>query len=115
MKEELAGILGKSIRKDNLSSKTRADSSVRKQLESLGYIGDSAVDENFEFDQTRANPKSMLSFHKLNLKVVHLVSAENYQEAEMLAQEIVYKYPDSDIGYVRLADISVIRKVYVLG
>ena len=62
MKDILAQILEQSVRKGFTDSKLELDAEALSRLGSLGYVGGGTNDEDFEFDQSKADPKDLIDF-----------------------------------------------------
>jgi tetratricopeptide (TPR) repeat protein len=107
----LKQILEQSIRQGEFETKLELDEQSRKRLESLGYAGGGIV-EDFDFDQTKDDPKDLIDFHNLNMRVMALVSQQAYDEAKVSAEELVHKRPDCLVGYRHLAEIARMKKDY---
>ena len=55
-------MLEESLAADTTDSKLELDDESLKKLESLGYVG-GALEEDFSFDQDKADPKDTFSYH----------------------------------------------------
>ncbi|MHC4456465.1 MAG: sulfatase-like hydrolase/transferase [Planctomycetota bacterium] len=111
LKGRLKQILEQTVRKDELDSRMELDARSREQLESLGYVRGRII-EDFDFDQTREDPKDLIDFHNLNLRVTALIYEGKYGEAKVSAEMLVEKGPGCHIGYEKLADIARRQKDY---
>ncbi|MHC4457468.1 MAG: sulfatase-like hydrolase/transferase [Planctomycetota bacterium] len=107
----LKQMLEQSIRQGEFETKLELDEQSRKRLESLGYAGGGIV-EDFDFDQTKDDPKDLIDFHSLNMRVMALVSQQAYDEAKVSAEELVHQRPDCLVGYRHLAEIARMKKDY---
>jgi len=105
LQDRLKQKLEQSVRKDRLDSKMELDAKSRERLESLGYVAGGII-EDFDFDQTRDDPKDLIDFHNLNLRVPALVFKKMYEEAKASAEKLVRWRPDCQFGYRHLADIA---------
>ena len=110
LKDKLAQILEQSVRESTLS-KMHSDTETRKRLESLGYVAGS-IDESFEFDQTKDNPKNSLDFHNLYLELVARIGQKRFTEAKNLAQKMIRQKPDCYIGYAQMVKVAMHQKSY---
>ncbi len=111
LQDKLAQMLEQAVRKDELDSKMELDAKSRERLASLGYVGGGII-EDFDFDQTREDPKDLIEFHHLYMTVMALVSQEMYGEAKVSAEELVRQRPDCLVGYRQLAEIARKQKDY---
>ena len=95
-----------------------SDPESKRRLESLGYIaGD--VDEDFEFDQSREDPKDLLEFHHSLASMRHLMDAKKYVEAINACKKLILQKPNIQIlhlsmavTYLKLEDYSQAVKYY---
>jgi arylsulfatase A-like enzyme/Tfp pilus assembly protein PilF len=105
LQDRLKQILEQTIRQYRTDSKAESDEQTRKRLESLGYIG-GAVAENFEFDQSKDDPKDLIGFHLSNTKVHKLIAQRKNAEAKSLCRELLAQRPDSFEIYRILGKIA---------
>jgi arylsulfatase A-like enzyme/Flp pilus assembly protein TadD len=111
LRDRLKQILERAVRKDELDSKMELDAAGRERLQSLGYVTGNII-EDFNFDQTRDDPKDLINFHNIDMKVSALLSKEMYVQAEVGAEKLVRQRPNCYIGYAHLAEISRKQKDY---
>lgn len=74
-------------------SKTVLDEQARKRLESLGYVS-GKVAEQFEFDQSRDDPKDLIELHVSVEKIHHLIARGQLVEAKTLCQQLLLHHDD---------------------
>jgi len=106
MQDRLKKILEDTVRKGSSDSKLDLDEQGRAKLESLGYIAGSNVSENFEFDQTKDDPKDLIEFHNSMGKITNLISEKKYNEARCLCEELLEQRPDSFGIYIDMGKIA---------
>jgi arylsulfatase A-like enzyme/Flp pilus assembly protein TadD len=94
LQDRLKQILEQTIRRHGTDSKAESDEQTRKRLESLGDIG-GAVAEDFEFDQSKDDPKDLIGFHLSNAKVHELIGQGMNTDAKSLCRELLAQRPDS--------------------
>ena len=75
LQDRLKQILERTLRKDSVDNKLQLDDESRKRLESLGYVASSSISEEFEFDQSKDDPKDLIDFHVTNT-IVKLYSIQ---------------------------------------
>jgi tetratricopeptide (TPR) repeat protein len=97
LKERLKLILQEQLRKDS-DSKVVLDEQTRKRLESLGYVSGS-VAEDFEFDQSKDDPKDLIDLHLSITEVDHLISERRFAEAKKLCEKLRSQNPDFYLIY----------------
>jgi arylsulfatase A-like enzyme/Flp pilus assembly protein TadD len=111
LQDRLKQMLERAVRNDKLNDKIVLDNESRERLESLGYVAGGII-EDFNFDQTRDDPKDLINFHNANLKVVPLLAQEMYDQAKTVAEKLVHERPDCHVGYKHLARIARKQKDY---
>ena len=112
LQEKLSHILESQVRQSDGESGVNLDAEAIKRLESLGYIAGN-ITEDFSFDQTKDDPKDVLSFHLRNVDVAFLIAQERYSEAESLLNEMVAQRPGFSGIYVKLGELATMRKDFV--
>ena len=105
LQDRLRQILKQSIRKGGPDSKVVLDEQARKRLESLGYVAGS-ISEDFEFDQSRDDPKDLIGFHLSVENAQRLISQKKLAEAKRLCQELLLQHPDYYGTYRNLGRIA---------
>ena len=69
------------MRKEKGQEETPLDEETLKHLSSLGYVTGSSVEEDFSFDQSKADPKDLIGYHNESRKISQLVHQEKFAEA----------------------------------
>ena len=105
LKDKLSQILKQFVYKGESDSKLQLDTEARRRLESLGYVG-GGVDERFDFDQSRDDPKDLINFHKLYIRANTLICAKKFGEAEVLSKKLLSLRPNFWGGHFNMAFIS---------
>ncbi|KPK76037.1 MAG: hypothetical protein AMJ79_08610 [Phycisphaerae bacterium SM23_30] len=82
------------------------DEETRKQLESLGYVGDSIVNDTFEFDQDKKDPKDLIVYYEQRQQVNYLIADEQYDEARKACQKMLLDWPDTPNTHFLLTRIA---------
>ena len=77
----------------------------RKDLESLGYVSGS-VSVDITFDQSRDDPKDLLSFYIAEVNVFVLIFEKKYAEAKILCRKMLSERPYYDGTYRHLSTIA---------
>jgi len=103
----LRQILEESVRKDSSDSKAELDEEDRKRLESLGYLANTSVSENFKFDQSKDDPKDLIRFHELLGAAHWFVFTKQYTYAKAKCEEMLKERPQFFTTYYYLATIAV--------
>ncbi len=106
LKDRLKQILENSVRKDNSGSKAAMNEKEKRKLESLGYLASTSISEDFEFDQTKVDPKDLIGFHRLILKGIKLIHRNQLAKAKVLYETMLKEYPPHPETHYRLAGIA---------
>jgi arylsulfatase A-like enzyme/predicted negative regulator of RcsB-dependent stress response len=93
LESRLRGILEQAVSGSRADGKTVLDEQVRKRLESLGYVS-GRVAEEFEFDQSKGDPKDLIDLHVAVEKVHHLIAQKKLGEAKKLCQDLLLRHDD---------------------
>ena len=102
----MAQILEESVDKGGPGSKFEMDEQALEKLRGLGYIGGGGVEENFEFDQNKEDPKDLIELYTKHTVVIGMVARENYGQAEKLCNEILAERPDFSEALYSLGEIN---------
>ena len=105
LQDQLRQILQLTVRKTQFDSKIALDEESRQRLESLGYVAGS-IKEDFEFNQTRNDPKDLIDFHLSISKANSFVSQKKLSEAKSLCQKLLLQHPDFYEIYCYLGKIA---------
>ena len=107
MKEHLQIILEEQVRKSEGPDK-EFDSDSIEQLASLGYVG-GGVDETFEFDQSKPDPKGKVRIHeKFKTAMKHFAKKE-YDQSLKLGDEIRKELPFITLAHDLAGNIALER------
>lgn len=106
LKDQLKQILETSVRKDTAESRATLSEDEKNRLESLGYLSGTNVTEDFEFYQSKDDPKDIINFHKMNGKVVYFMNQGKLDEAKSLCEKMLQQRPQDIETHRRLAGIS---------
>ncbi|MBW8002786.1 MAG: sulfatase-like hydrolase/transferase [Planctomycetes bacterium] len=106
MKDKLKQILEQQTLKGENQGKVLADDSRIARLQALGYVGTGELDESFEFDQTKTDPKDLIEFHRINTLTFTYVAQKKLNEAKKLCEIMIGMMPDFPMIYRYLADIA---------
>lgn len=98
MRDNLKLILQEQISNDPSKSKFDMDEQSKKRLESLGYVTGVEVDENFEFDDTKNDPKDWIRFHQQLIKINWLSKIKKYGYAESITKQVINEKPGNPVN-----------------
>ena len=82
------------------------DAETQRNLESLGYVGTKTVNDSFEFDQNKKDPKDMIACHEMYLKASYLVFDKKYAEARIVCEKTLQQWPEVALTYYLLINIA---------
>ncbi|GAI86004.1 unnamed protein product, partial [marine sediment metagenome] len=105
MQDRLKRIVEQSVRKGGSGSQLKLDDEARRKLESLGYVAGDGVKEDFEFDQTRDDPKDFIEFYQIHSQLVVRIHKEEYDIAKGLCQKLLDQRPDFASGHLNMSRI----------
>jgi len=105
LQDRLKQILEQTVRERQTDGKVELDERSRKRLESLGYVS-GAVNEDFEFDQSKEDPKDLVDFHVLNTNANRLMRQNRNAEAKKLCRELLAQRPDCFFIYRMLGKMA---------
>jgi len=116
LQDRLKQILEKSVREDDSGSKTALDKEDRNRLESLGYLADTSIKEDFEFDQSKEDPKDLIDLHMriskslgLNNMGKALAGQGKLDEAAVHFFEALQIDPDFEKAHNNLGNVFFLR------
>lgn len=100
----LMQILGKTAPRDS-GSKVELDEQSLRRLQSLGYVT-GTIRDDFNFDQSRADPKELLDFHNSYVGLMDFLFEEEYGKAKKLARKLMSRRPEfHGIYMTTIADV----------
>jgi arylsulfatase A-like enzyme/Flp pilus assembly protein TadD len=106
LQERLKLVLEESVGKGISGSKAVLDEEGRRRLASLGYLADTGVNEDYEFDQSKDDPKDLIGFHILNDKARTLIFLEKFKEAKAVCERMIKTRPEDFHTRNLLAEIA---------
>ena len=109
LQDVLGVMLEESLVADTSDSKLELDDESLKKLESLGYVG-GALEEDFSFDQDKADPKDTFQYHLDLTDIMGLMQKKDYDAAEKLCQSFISKGLEVPQVYSHLAQIATERE-----
>ena len=112
MQDKIKQILDRQLRSDADKSRTTTDEETRKRLESLGYISGRTIEDSFEFDPTKNDPKDLLDFYLLNCRAIAFLTDKNSSEFIEICNEMLKIDPDFANTYKYLGTFYFGREDY---
>ena len=106
LQTRLREILEKTAQTHQNQEEAQFDEDTLKRLESLGYVAGAKVEEDYEFDQTKDDPKNLIDFHLSHVEVSRLISQRRYSQARKICDTMVRQRPghfDSRFNLARIA------------
>ena len=102
-------MLEESLAANTSDSKLELDDESRKKLESLGYVG-GALEEDFSFDQDKADPKDTFQYHLDLMNIMGLMQQKDYDAAQKACEAFISKGLEVPQVYSHLAQIAMERE-----
>ncbi len=112
LQNDLQQILKQTIRQQDDTNNKIMDEQTLRRLESLGYITGSDVKEDFEFDQSKDDPKDVIAFHIYINKISPLVLKKKYDEAKHLCKQLILQRPGAAEPYYQMGTVLIHEKNY---
>jgi arylsulfatase A-like enzyme/Flp pilus assembly protein TadD len=109
LQDVLGVMLEESLVADTTESKLELDDESLKKLESLGYVG-GALEEDFSFDQDKADPKDTFQYHVDLMEIMGLMRTKDYDAAKKACQSFISKGLEVPQVYSHLAQIAMERE-----
>ncbi len=88
--------------------RTEFDTETRRRIESLGYIG-GPIEEEFSFDQSKADPKDLIAYHELAEAVPFAYEAGEYDKVLQICEEQIRLQPDLPFPWGPIGKIALTR------
>jgi arylsulfatase A-like enzyme/tetratricopeptide (TPR) repeat protein len=105
LQDRLKQILEETVVADGLDNKTELDNETLAKLESLGYVSGDVV-EDFEFDQSKTDPKDLIEYHSDTSKTMGFLIGGEYEKAREKCLKMIADQPDLYKPYFNLAGIA---------
>ncbi|UCF43354.1 MAG: sulfatase-like hydrolase/transferase, partial [Planctomycetota bacterium] len=109
MRNNLRFTLEDTLRTNRPDSRSVLDSESRKRLESLGYIAVSGISEDFEFDDTKDDPKDWIRLHVNLNAALHFLKIGDYTKAQAWCNQIIAEQPKYILNSYLLGKIAIGR------
>ena len=113
-KENLKLMVQEQVQSKEADSSLDLDAVSKQKLESLGYLAGQSVTEDFEFDETKDDPKDWIQVNQKVMLVTAYMKVEQYSEAESECLGILAEKPDYILGYYYIAGVQHKLKKYDL-
>jgi arylsulfatase A-like enzyme/Flp pilus assembly protein TadD len=112
LRHSLRQILEQTLGKSKSDSKMELDEESRRRLESLGYVSGMGLSEDFDFGQSKDDPKDLIDFHLDFGRLSILLLEENYDEAKPLCEKLLSQRPGISRLHIRMGEIAVKQNDY---
>jgi len=112
MQDQLALIMEDTEAKESTDSKLSHDAQSIARLESLGYITGVSIDDSFEFDENKDDPKDLIDFHLLNSAAVAKLEEGKTSELTELCNKMISIKPDHVMAYQFLEESALANGRY---
>ncbi len=110
LREHLREMLEQTVGRSKSDSRMELDEEGRRRLESLGYVTGAGLREDFEFDQSRDDPKDLIEFHLDHGNIALLLLEEKYEEAKAVCEKLLSERPGLGRIHKRLGEIAMEQK-----
>jgi arylsulfatase A-like enzyme len=90
----------------SVDSRQEINEESRRRLESLGYIGTTAVQAAVRIDESKPDPKDLISFHEYKMKVVRLIYHERLDEAKTVCEKMRAEWPNMPDSHLELGHVT---------
>jgi len=99
MQDKLQQTLETQLTAKLTGSKVVLDAESIARLESLGYIAGTSVDDSFEFDQNKDDPKDLLDIHMLLSEAKENIEKRKYSEVRETCRKVLKLKPENAMAY----------------
>ncbi|KPJ65535.1 MAG: hypothetical protein AMJ43_10505 [Coxiella sp. DG_40] len=106
MRGQLQKMVTELIGTESIDSRQEIDEESRRRLESLGYIGTAAVQAAVGIDESKPDPKDLISFHEYKMKVVHLIYHKRPDEAKTVCEKMLAEWPNMPDTHLELGHVT---------
>jgi len=110
LREHLREVLEQTVGRSKSDSRMELDEESRRRLESLGYVTGAGLREDFEFDQSRDDPKDLIEFHIDHGEIATFILEEKYEEAKAVCEKLLSERPGLGRIHKRLGEIAMEQK-----
>jgi arylsulfatase A-like enzyme/Flp pilus assembly protein TadD len=113
MQDKLQQILEESVRPDTGAPETKVllDEETLQRLATLGYVG-GEVDEDFELDENKEDPKDLISFHNRCMDIGFFIVRKQFEAATEICRQLISERPSFYRSYLDLGKISLEQEDY---
>lgn len=111
LRQRLEQIVEDQTRARDEEGRLDLDSSARKRLESLGYVG-GAARLDLDIDPDRDDPKDLIDYHRKASQVLAFIGTRQYDKAEALCNELVAARPDLHAAWQMLGNFAMLKQDY---
>jgi len=112
MQEKLEQIIETQLGKQKIDSKLLLDAESISRLESLGYVAGVTVDDSYEFNQSKDDPKDIFKFHLLNAAAAFKLDEGKDSEVRQICDEMLKLKPDFPMTYHMLGKLAFAKGDY---
>jgi arylsulfatase A-like enzyme/Tfp pilus assembly protein PilF len=106
LKDRLKQILEQTVRR-GASEGVELDQQALGRLAALGYVGSDNVKEDYEFDQSKDDPKDFIELHTIFYNARTFLLEKKYEKAKSIYQQLLLERPEFYEVHFDLANIAV--------
>lgn len=109
LQQRLKTILETEGRFGQTDSEYVPDPVMISRLESLGYVAGRAVEETFEFDRSKDDPKDYIALHEAAMKALQETARLQFESARSSLFQVLEQRPEMYEMYERLGQLALAR------
>jgi len=106
MREHLKLILDEQSYKGEFDNTLTLDYESLKNLESLGYVAAGQTQKDYDFDQSKPDPKDLIGVYKQHKKLCYLIADQQYEKAKPLCAVLLASNPEDAALHSRMGKIA---------
>ena len=112
LQDKLKQILEQTVRKVDPQDMIELDAQAIRNLQSLGYVAGTKVSDDFEFDQTKEDPKDLIEFHNVYRRATGLFHKKQYDQVKEICKKLLADRPNFHELHDLMADIALMQNQY---
>jgi arylsulfatase A-like enzyme/Flp pilus assembly protein TadD len=106
MQDKLKQILETQVRTAGDGKELHLDQKSVERLESLGYVSTGRLDESFEFNQTKDDPKDYTTYHADQYHVLQLIREKKFEQAREICGRMISEHPNVAYAYFLFGKVA---------
>ena len=90
----------------SLDNQIELDAESRRRLESIGYVGDAAIDDTSVIDPSKKDPRDMQEYYEHRVKAGVLFGKKEYDQARSICVKMLARWPEMAASYLLMTEIA---------